>query len=213
MGALVTLLLVTAAALGQGASARRRPHKRFDATGNEAWSFNAVVDGYFVPGEEGYADPIVTADHRWVHLEGRYNYEDLRTGSLWLGYNFNFSADKKVDFTLTPMVGGVFGRTNGVAPGGEASVTYGKVNLWVSAEYVFDLTDRSGSYFYTWPQVTYTPVEWLHVGAVAQRTQAIESSTQGGFLVGVSHKKVEFTSYILDPGPKPIVVLEMGVSF
>jgi len=24
----------------------------------------------------------------WLHLEARYNDEDLRTGSLWVGYNF-----------------------------------------------------------------------------------------------------------------------------
>ena len=111
------------------------------------------------------------------------------------------------------MIGGVFGRTTGIAPGSEVSLTYKKVNLWVSEQYVFDTRDRSGSYFYTWPQLTYTPVDWLRVGLVAQRTQALESSTQGGFLVGLSHKKVDFTSYILDPGPNPTVVLELGYSF
>jgi hypothetical protein len=111
------------------------------------------------------------------------------------------------------MVGGVFGRTNGIAPGLEASLTYQKFNFWVGNEYVFDLSDPSASYFYTWPQVTYSPVDWLHVGVVAQRTQAVQSDTQAGFLIGVSHQKMEFTSYILDPGSKPTVVLEVGYNF
>jgi hypothetical protein len=213
---LALLSIIASNALAQGASARR-PHRRRDITASNAWAFTAVVDGYFTPGEEGYADPIFTADHSWLHLEARYNYEDLRTGSVWFGYNFNYSAgknpDKKLDLTFTPMIGGVFGRTAGISPGSEASLTYKKLNLWVSEQYVFDTRDRSGSYFYTWPQLTYTPVDWLRVGLVAQRTQAAQSSTQGGFLVGLTHKKVDFTSYILDPSSNPTVVLELGYSF
>jgi hypothetical protein len=210
-GALVLLALLTSNASAQAGSTHRS-HRRLDITTKEAWAFSALVDGYFVPDEQGYADPIFTADHRWLHLEARYNYEDLRTGSLWLGYNFNLNP-KKIDITLTPMIGGVFGRTNGIAPGCEASLTYEKLNFWVTNEYVFDIGDKSASYFYTWPQVTYSPFDWLHVGLVAQRTQAIQSDTQGGFLFGLSHKNTEFTSYILDPGSKPTVVLELGYNF
>jgi hypothetical protein len=210
-GVLLLLSLPASFALAQKTNLNRT-HRRPDTTNTEAWTFSALVDGYFVPGEQGYADPIFTADHRWLHLEARYNYEDLKTASLWLGYNFNFTP-KKIDITLTPMIGGIFGRTNGVAPGLEASVTYRKLNFWVSNEYVFDASDPSANYFYTWPQLTYTPVDWLHVGVVAQRTQAIESDTQGGFLFGLSHQKVEFTSYILDPGSRPTVVLEVGYNF
>lgn len=111
----------------------RRTRLHLDKTANQAWTVNAYIEGYYVPGEQGYVDPIFTADHRWLHLEGRYNYEDLRTGSIWLGYNVKFtSADQNLGLTLTPMVGGVFGRTNGVAPGCEASLTYKKLGFWVS---------------------------------------------------------------------------------
>jgi hypothetical protein len=210
-GVLVLIFSLASSAFAQ-ATSTHRSHRRPDSATREAWTFSALVDGYFVPGEQGYADPIFTADHRWLHLEARYNYEDLKTGSLWFGYNFNFSP-KKIDITLTPMLGGVFGRTTGIAPGSEASVTYRKFNFWVSNEYVFDTGDPSANYFYTWPQLTYTPVDWFHVGLVAQRTQAIQSDTQGGFLVGLSGKKMEFTSYILDPGSKPTAVLELGYNF
>jgi hypothetical protein len=215
---LATLLLLfslTATLVSQQTTARReRPHRN-NAT-KQPWTFSALVDGYFVPGEQGYADPIVTADHGWLHLEGRYNYEDLHTGSAWLGYNFDFSSrnpEKQLDLTLTPMIGGVFGRTDGIAPGLEASLTYKKLNFWVSNEYVFDTHDSANNFFYTWPQLTYTPIDWLHVGFVAQRTVAIESDTEYGFLFGLTHKKTEFTSYILSPGPKPTVVLELGYNF
>ena len=75
---------------------------------------------------------------------------------------------------------------------------------------------KAGSFFYSWPELTFSPWSWLKVGGVAQHTKAFETSlnTQRGFLVGVSVKKMEFTTYVFDPElPTPTVVLEMGYSF
>ena len=58
------------------------------------WTFSLVTDGFLVPNEVSYAQPDFTADHNWLHLEARYNSENLQTGSLWFGYNF--SAGKKL---------------------------------------------------------------------------------------------------------------------
>ena len=60
-----------------------------------------------MPDGDSYADPYLTADHQWLHLEARYNYENLHTGSLWAGYNF--TAGKTLQLAVTPMIGGVFG--------------------------------------------------------------------------------------------------------
>jgi hypothetical protein len=180
----------------------------------QPWEYNLVVDGYIIPDGTSYVDPVFTADHHWLHLEARYNYENLHTGSLWAGYNFSW--DKKVQFSLTPMMGGVFGRTNGIAPGCEVTLRYKKIEASISNEYVFDTDSKSGNFYYAWPQLTYSPVEWLHVGAVAQHTKAYQTpfNIQRGFLVGVSHKHWEFTTYVFNPGASgTTVVLEAGVSF
>ena len=177
------------------------------------WEYSLTIDGYVVPHGESYVDPIFTADHDWLHLEARYNYEDLQTGSLWAGYNF--SAGKKLVFSATPMIGGVFGNTNGIAPGYEVSLSYKRFTLSPQGEYVFDTTNRDGSFFYTWTSLTYS-VDWFRGGFVEQRTKAYHTSldVQRGFLVGVSRKKIEFTTYVFDPGiADPTVVLELGVSF
>ena len=87
---------------------------------SEPWEYSLTVDGYITSGEDGYAQPTFTADHKWLHLEARYNYENFRIGSLWAGYNFSWG--KAWQFAVTPMIGGVFGHTNGIAPGCEASV-------------------------------------------------------------------------------------------
>jgi hypothetical protein len=189
-------------------------------TTTPAWEYNLTVDGYIVPGATSYVDPVFTADHNWLHLEARYNYENLRTGSLWVGYNFSHGDVDSGDtweLDITPMIGGVFGRTDGIAPGCELSLSYRKkVEASIDNEYVFDTTSKSGNFYYAWPQLTYSPKEWLHVGAVFQHTAAYHTpfSVQRGFLVGFSRKKWQFTTYVFDPGSaETLVVLETGVSF
>jgi hypothetical protein len=195
------------------------PQSTFPAA--EPWEYSLTVDGYIVSGEDGYAQPTFTADHKWLHLEARYNYENFRTGSLWAGYNFSWG--KTWQFEVTPMIGGVFGRTNGIAPGCEASLSWKILELSLDNEYVFDTTSKSGNFYYAWPQFTIAPVEWLSFGAVAQRTKTFETKldTQQGFFVGL-HRKLgrdrrkllEFTTYVFDPGSNSAsVVLELGTSF
>lgn len=209
---LAVAVLLSGRILGQGTAAGA-PAKAPDVAKNP-WAFNLTTDGYIVPSETGYVQPVFTADHSWLHLEARYNYENLRTGSLWAGYNF--TAGKKLVLSVTPMVGGVFGRTTGIAPGCEASLTYKKIEASISNEYVFDTTHKSGNFYYSWPQLTYSPVDWFRIGAVAQHTNAYQTPVdiQRGFLIGFSHKKREFTTYVFDPeSANPIVVLEVGRSF
>ena len=58
-------------------------------SGREAWSFSASAYTYIVPDCREYVQPTFTADRGWLHLEARYNYESLETGSAWIGYNFS----------------------------------------------------------------------------------------------------------------------------
>ena len=190
------------------------PQSRPQPVASVPWEVALAVDGYLLLDQDDYIDPTVSADHGRLHLEGRYNYENLRTGSLWIGYNI--SAGRKLVFHLTPMIGGIFGRTTGVAPGFEASLEYKKIKASISNEYVFDTNHKSGNFYYSWPQLSYSPREWLRVGLVAQRTKAFQTKldTQRGFLVGLAYKKAEFTTYVFNVGwTEPSVVLEVGWSF
>lgn len=180
---------------------------------SDPWAYSITVDGYIAPNGIGYASPIFTADNNW-HFEARYNYENLDTGSLWFGYDFNFGK-KNLKLSLTPMLGGVMGQTTGIAPGLETTLTYKKISFYAASEYVFDTTKASGSFFYSWPELTYS-IKWFRIGVVAQRTKAYHTSlnTQRGFLVGVSIKKLEFTTYVFDPElANPTTVLEVGYNF
>ena len=210
--ALAAALLAAGQLLAQ--EAPQNPPATPQAPAKIPWTFSITVDGYIPPDQDGYVNPFVTADHGWLHLEARYNYEDLRTGSIWLGYNF--SAGKKVVLNLTPMIGGVFGRTTGIAPGCELSLTYKRVTLLIPNEYVFDTTGSNGSFYYSTPELTYSPANWLRVGLAAQHTKALQTKFdfQRGFLVGFSHKHVDFTTYVYNLGfGDPTYDLEISWSF
>ena len=95
MGAfqIVCLALVLCAfqALGQGTTNAPIPTNSTPPTIEDevkAWSFSASAYTYLVPDIRDYVQPTIAADHDWLHLEARYNYEALDTDSAWLGYNF-----------------------------------------------------------------------------------------------------------------------------
>ena len=179
---------------------------------SDAWTFFMYIDGYIAPHSSFLASPVFTADHSHLHLEARYGYEDRYLGSLWGGYNV--SGGSKVKWALTPMLGVVFGQRTGVAPGLEGSLSYKRLSFYSTAEYVFDVKDRTNNFFYAWPQLTYAPLNWLRVGIAAQHTKVYNTklNTDYGPEISVSHKRFYFTSYILNPR-NPIVILELGASF
>lgn len=183
------------------------------APASKEWSFYASAFGYMVPQGPSYVSPVLTADRRSLHIEARYNYESLETGSFWLGRNFSFGS--KIKLELTPMAGGVFGKSNGVAPGYTASLTYRRLSLDSQGEYLFE-TDRSNSFFYNWSEISYSPAEWFRAGLVVQRTKAYQTEldTQRGLLAGFAYKSLDFTTYLFNLGwSDPTVVFAIGIRF
>lgn len=213
------VLWCAAPAAGQAAPPGSQPSGQAssgtsDDAGGVEWSFSAAVYTYLLPEEGNYAQPTVTADRSWLHLEARLNYEDLRTGSLWGGYNF--AGGETVEWELTPMIGGVFGNTSGVAPGYKGAVNWRKLGFSSEGEYVFDTTDSSESFFYNWSELTVSPHDWWRVGLVTQRTRAYASDReiQRGLLAGFSFRSVDTAVYVFNPDDgKPIAVLAVTFGF
>jgi hypothetical protein len=178
-----------------------------------AWSCSASLFGYFVPDGQDYAQPSFAADRGRLHLEGRYNYEALKTGSAWLGYAFN--AGERLTMALTPMMGGVFGDLHGLAPGYELTLGWSKLELDSQGEYFFDFEDNAEDFFYNWSELSITPTGGWRAGLVVQRTRAYQTSLefQRGLLAGASHKRVDLTAYVFNLGwedPTIVISAELG---
>jgi len=184
------------------------------AADQKTWAFSASVSGYFIPNGRDYAQPTITADHDWLHLEARYNNEALDTGSVWIGYNFSVGDKLSLDFT--PILGGVFGDLTGIAPGYEFTLSWWKLSLYSQGEYVFDTGNSSENYFYSWSELSLAPVDWFRFGLVAQRTKVYQTDLeiQRGFLVGFTYKQWDFTTYLFNPDQdQPSVVLTLAFNF
>ena len=202
-----------AMAVPQSSQAQQAPPPVAE-TQAKKWECSASAYVYFLPDDDDYLQPTFTADRAWLHLEARYNYEDLDTGSAWLGYNF--AGGKKVEWTFTPMIGGVFGSTDGVAPGYKGSLSWRKLELYSEGEYVFDAGDSANSFFYNWSELAYAPTEWLRFGVVGQRTRAYESERdiQRGLLVAFTYKRLDVAGYVFNPDDsQPLVVVAVRIDF
>jgi hypothetical protein len=178
-----------------------------------AWAFSASASGYFA--EDGhYVQPTFTADRHRLHLEARYNYEAVETGSVWVGCNF--SGGEALSWEITPMLGGVFGATAGIAPGYKGSLSGWKLELYSEGEYVFDAQSSGDSFFYNWSEFTVTPLDRVRFGLVTQRTRAYqaERDIERGLLAGVTFEKVSVTGYVLDPDQAhPTFVVTVALTF
>jgi hypothetical protein len=205
------IVLLASQAMGQ---ATNRPLTTLEDDTTNEWSFSAMASASFVPHSRDDVAPAFTADRDWLHLEARYNYEDLDTGSLWAGYNF--SIGNKLVLEATPILGGVFGNTTGIAPGYRLSLSYRRLDLYSLGAYVFDTGNNSQNFYYTWSELAYSPADWFWVGLVALHAEAFESklNIQRGLLVGFAYKKVDFTTYLFNLGwEDPTVVTSVGVRF
>ena len=158
-------------------------------------------DSHFVP-------PTFTADRDWLHLEARFNYEALDTGSAWVGYNF--SGGETVTWELTPMLGAVFGATDGIAPGYKGSLGWKKLEVYSEGEYVVDSAESADSFFYNWSELTLAPLEQFRFGLVTQRTRVRESDREvkRGALLGLQ----SFIESLLKSKPRFAVIFAADVT-
>lgn len=179
-----------------------------------AWDFFAGVLVYFPEDERDFASPTIIANRGWLHLEGRYNHENLDTASVWLGYNFDWRG--AVDVTLTPMIGGVFGETRGFAPGYRLEAEWWRLSLSSEGEYVVDADTQDDNFLFLWTELSVSPLPWLRAGFVVQRTRLYrgEFDVARGLLAGVAWRDFAFTTYVFDPdADRPLVVLSFSAAF
>jgi hypothetical protein len=170
---------------------------------------------YFPPDEDNFLLVIATADRGPLHLEARYNYEALDTGALFAGWTF--SGGDKLTYELTPMLGAVFGDTQGIAPGFEASLAYGIADFYIEAEYLRDSENHEDSYTYAWSELGFSPLEWLRFGLVGQRTRVYSSDLdiqRGGFAQAILGK-VTLGLYVFNPDDSAdrVSILSLGAEF
>lgn len=183
-----------------------------DTISKSKWNHNLEALFYILQDEFIFL-PIYAVDNDWLHLEARYNYEDMNTFSGWFGYNF--SGGNKFLYTITPMVGGIAGNINGIAPGLEFDFEFYGFELHSESEYVFNLQDKENDFYYNWTDFTYSPLDWLWFGLSTQRTRLYQTDLefQSGLLIGGGFKWFGLSGYLYNPGSDdPYLILSLSIT-
>jgi hypothetical protein len=142
-------------------------------TSESEWQLEGLLYDYILPHEGDILMPILYVDWRSFHAEVRYNYEDMRTASVFAGYRLE--AGEKLAFGATPMVGILFGNSSGLAPGLLLDLAYGKFDFYSESEYIVDFSGSENNYFYTWTELAFTPLENIRTGISANRTRLYQA--------------------------------------
>jgi hypothetical protein len=211
--ALLLLAIVSAADPATPQTADDANRREPDAPSPPHWSIGASADTYFLPHQGNYVQPDVTADRDALHLEGRYNYEERGAGSAFIGWMFEAGTEATLE--LTPMFGGVVGKTNGVVPALEFALSWGRLEVDSDVECVIALDD-TGSFLYNVSEVSVRVTGWLRGGVTTQRTRALHSprEIQRGVLAGVKAGKIEGVFSLFNPGSSDAyVIASVRVSF
>ena len=190
------------------------PGRRASPPTKEPWEFAVTAYPTQVRGGDNTTSAIAAADRGPLHLEARYGYETKDSRSAFAGWTF--SGGETVTWELTPLLGGGWGPVSAFIPGFEASLAWGRLDLYVEAEFVRDRNDSRENYNYAWSELGFRPVEWLRLGAVGQRTRLYggDREFQRGPFVQVTWKRATFGAFWFNPGSsEQVFVGAIGATF
>jgi len=144
--------------------------------------------------------PIVSYqfDNSW-YLEGRYNYEDLKTFSMYMGKTFeNNSA---FSYSFTPIAGTVFGTYKGGSIGANLSLEYRSLSFSSQPQYTLSLAGRENNFLYSWSDLSCQLFKGFSLGISAQHTKLFgeKAFLEKGLMMEIAFKKLAVPLYVFSP--------------
>ena len=209
----LVILIISRIATAQSDPAKSAQPPLPAAPAASSWAGSLETYGYLME-DDDFVVAVARADRGRLHLEGRYQYEDLRTISAWAGWSFE--AGTLLHLEVVPMAGVLAGQTVGFAPGLEATVSWKSLEWYSEIEYVLDVESTEGDYFYVWSQLGWQAKPWLALGLSGQRTRLYQSefSIDRGIFAATSVGPVALTAYGFNlDGEAPFAILALGIDF
>lgn len=165
-------------------------------TGIENYSFKSSSEPYL------WMPIIHRTGKKGLHTEFRYNYEERKTASVYVGRNF--SRNSALSYSITPMLGWVFGKYNGGSVALNADADYKKTFVSVQTQYTVSKDGAAGNFFYTWAETGYELTNWLYAGVSTQLTKVYKEKAvaEYGALIGFNIKKITVPVYVFSPFSK-----------
>ncbi|HTE32684.1 MAG TPA: hypothetical protein VK666_20025 [Chryseolinea sp.] len=136
-----------------------------------------------------------------AYVEARYNYEALNSFSIYLGRTF--AGTRGPTYSVTPILGCVFGAFKGVSAGANVAIEYKKLFFSTQSQYTRAFYESNADFLFAWSDVGYQLREWLYIGLSTQQTyqpQGWSSQIEPGIALGVTLGKWTFPLYCFSPG-------------
>lgn len=176
------------------------PARGQTALGQPPGKWGAMAIAFYGIGTDpSFGMGVLAADRGPLHLEARYNYEELDTFSGWVGWAFTTGSELKIG--VGPMVGAVVGELDGVAPGLRLAARWRRFFFYSESEYVIPLDGDGSAFFYNWSQWAWVPVDWLTTGVSVQRLRVADTGRwiDVGPMIGVTVGRTTLQGFLFDP--------------
>lgn len=131
------------------------------------------------------------------YAEARYNYEDQNTFALYGGRKFSKDIGA-LTCSLTPMVGGVYGRLKGGSIGLYTLLEYDRFYFSSQSQFTFSFSNDNADFIYDWSELGYEVLPWFYFGCSIQHefsTRLKETTIEPGVVLGFNFGKWTFPVY------------------
>lgn len=166
------------------------------------------------PGKDYVWMPIVHyQSEKGVYTELRYNYEDVKTLSLYAGKTFSTGND--FDCSITPMVGLCVGNFSGASFAANAEADW--KNVYLSSQTQYSIATAKGlvNFFFSWSELGYNISQKLFAGVAVQYTrQQATNYIEPGLVAGLSFKNFSIPFYLFKPfGQDQYIILGLNFEY
>ena len=145
------------------------------------------------------------------YSELRYNYEDIKTVSIYGGKKFSAGKQGMVEFI--PMLGVSAGTFTGVSMACNTEGEWDHFFISVQTQYSMSTKKERSDFFFNWSEVAIKLSQNVFAGAAAQITlQRDLKDFQPGFMAGFSLGKISIPLYMFNPF-QPDRWLLMGINY
>lgn len=125
---------------------------------------------------------------RHIYTELRYNYEDRKTFSFYMGGTFKVG--KHEEFEIIPMIGGSVGRFKGISPATTMILEAGWIRGFSQNQYSINLKDQGSNFFFDWTAIVVHTYKPLYLGVSLQTFVPQNTESQIYFAPMISLKKL-----------------------
>lgn len=134
-----------------------------------------------------------------LYAEFRYNYEEAKTASVFLGRTFERSG-KRAELSLTPMIGFSTGSFKGSSLAFNTEIDWTRVYISSQMQYSHSFIKGTPHFYFNWSEAGYNISDKFYAGAALQYTlqQGIHDF-QPGLLTGLTIGNFSVPLYLFRP--------------